>query len=217
MSISDGALRSVPRATLREGALAQIRDAILAGHLKPGTPLGEVAVSEQLGVSRGTVRESFRTLQQEGLIEPFGRGLRVKLMTGIEIEELFLVRAELESLAIEQVLQRDDKDELVEAIAEQLPPGSEAKLTYAQRLDRDLAFHRALVRSSGIGLLIRMWTNLENSARVVVLAHQNSDVVPYMGRDHHSPIVEAMRNGDAAAARTALQSHMRASAKFFAE
>lgn len=215
MTLSDGALQSVPRSTLRESALAQIRNAILDGRLSPGTQLGEVAVSEQLGISRGTVRESFRTLHQEGLIEPHGRGLRVRLMTNAQIEELFIVRAELEGLAVERILEKEDSDKLIEAIAAALPPASEADMDYAQLLDRDLAFHRTLVGAAGMELLLGIWTNLENSARVVVLAAQNEDATPFMGEDHHAPIVAAMRAGDAQAARAVLTSHMTSSARFF--
>lgn len=215
--LSAGALASVKKATLRESALSHLRAAILSGALAPGTALGEVAVSEQLGVSRGTVRESFRTLQQDGLIEPHGRGLRVRVMSAHEIGELFRVRAELEGLAVEEVLALPDADAVVARIAEALPPASGEVLSYSARMDLDLGFHRALVEGSGNRLLLRLWTALENQARVVALAHSGDEAAAYMGDEHHRPIIEAMRSGDVQAARWALREHMAASSVYFSE
>src|SRR4051812_5735662 len=50
-------------------AVALLREMILSGELEPGERLREVAISERLGMSRTPVREAFRTLAAEGLVE----------------------------------------------------------------------------------------------------------------------------------------------------
>ena len=59
-----------------EDVVAQIQEAILSGQLKPGDALPpERELKELLRVSRGTLREALRVLEQKGLIE-------IKLGTG---------------------------------------------------------------------------------------------------------------------------------------
>ena len=50
-------------------AVEALRDAILDGRLKPGERLKEVPLAEQLGISRGPIREALRLLERDGLIE----------------------------------------------------------------------------------------------------------------------------------------------------
>jgi DNA-binding GntR family transcriptional regulator len=60
-------LAGLDRSTLRERAREAVRTAIISGKYRPGDHLGEVELATYLGVSRGTVREAMRHLQQEGL------------------------------------------------------------------------------------------------------------------------------------------------------
>ena len=68
-------LASLDRSTLRERALEALRAAITSGQYRPGDHLGEVELAKNLGVSRGTVREALRHLQQEGLVTAGNRGM----------------------------------------------------------------------------------------------------------------------------------------------
>ena len=68
-------LASLDRSTLRERALEALRAAITSGQYRPGDHLGEVELGKHLGVSRGTVREALRHLQQEGLVTAGNRGM----------------------------------------------------------------------------------------------------------------------------------------------
>ena len=53
--------------TLWQRVYDHLREEILAGRLKPGAELAEVPLSEQLGVSRGPLREAIGRLAAEGL------------------------------------------------------------------------------------------------------------------------------------------------------
>src|SRR4051794_41885991 len=72
--VSADPLSSLDRSTLRERALEALRSAITSGGYRPGDHLGEVELASHLGVSRGTVREALRHLQQEGLVTAGERG-----------------------------------------------------------------------------------------------------------------------------------------------
>ena len=99
MSMEASLLR-LEKTSLREQALTALRRAITTGQLTPGTHLVETELSEALQISRGTLREAMRQLQQEGLISAGARGrLSVRHLDAKEIRDIFDVRAALESLA----------------------------------------------------------------------------------------------------------------------
>ena len=81
------------RRASREQALAALRNALTSGEIAPGTHLVETELSATLGISRGTLREAMRQLQQEGLVEAAERGrLRARTVSVEEIDEMFASR-----------------------------------------------------------------------------------------------------------------------------
>src|SRR6185503_17509143 len=110
-------LSNLDRSTLRERALEALRSAITSGQYRPGDHLGEVELASHLGVSRGTVREALRHLQQEGLVTAGNRGmLRVNTVSPREVRELFRVRAALESLAVTEITRSVEVSRAVSAL-----------------------------------------------------------------------------------------------------
>lgn len=80
----------------------QLREAIISGKYAAGSPLRESALSEDFGVSRNTLREAFRELVSEGLVEQqIHRGVTVKVMTADEIREIYIIRRALELRGIQ--------------------------------------------------------------------------------------------------------------------
>lgn len=95
-------------ATLRVDAIVEsLRARILAGELKPGTPLREEALSSEYDVARHSLRSALRTLQGEGLvqIEP-NRGARVKSLSAEDVRGLSELRLALEIEAARMALER---------------------------------------------------------------------------------------------------------------
>ena len=108
MSMEASLLR-LEKTSLREQALTALRRAITTGQLTQGTHLVETELSEALQISRGTLREAMRQLQQEGLISAGARGrLSVRHLDAKEIKDIFDVRAALESLAASTLAARQD-------------------------------------------------------------------------------------------------------------
>jgi DNA-binding GntR family transcriptional regulator len=98
----------VATAALRVDALADsLRKRILAGELKPGTPLREEALSSEYDVARHSLRSALRTLQGEGIvqIEP-NRGARVKRLSPEDVRGLSELRIALEVEAARVALER---------------------------------------------------------------------------------------------------------------
>ena len=209
-------LSALDRSTLRERSLEALRGAILTGRYRPGDHLGEVELAGSLGVSRGTVREALRHLQQEGLVTSGNRGmLRVNSLTPAEVHELFRVRAALEGLAVREVIASPRREAAVEALRTALERLSDDEEP-AARMEADLAFHLTLCRLSGNSMLVEAWQRLEGRMRVAIL-NGASWQAPMMARDRHRPIVEAVERGDVEAAVRIVDEHMTAAAEHFAD
>jgi DNA-binding GntR family transcriptional regulator len=208
-------LVSLDRSTLRERALVALRSAVLSGRYRPGDHLGEVELASTLGVSRGTVREALRHLQQEGLVTAGARGmLRVNSLSAQEVHELFRVRAALEGLAVRELIGSPRREAAVAELRAALAAMRDDQEP-ADRMDADLAFHLSLCRLSGNSMLVEAWERLEGRMRVAVL-NGAAWQAPMMARDRHTPIVDAIERGDAAAAVATVEEHMDHAADHFA-
>ncbi|HEX6582914.1 MAG TPA: GntR family transcriptional regulator [Thermoleophilaceae bacterium] len=84
-----------------------LRERILGGQLKPGTPLREEALSREYEVARHSLRSALRTLQGEGIvqIEP-NRGARVKSLSPEDVRGLSELRIALEVESARMALER---------------------------------------------------------------------------------------------------------------
>ncbi|MBK8446705.1 MAG: GntR family transcriptional regulator [Micropruina sp.] len=200
--------RAVNRLTLREQVLESLREAIVSGELRPGSILTEVELAERFDVSRGTVREALRTLQNSQLIAGDARGtLRVHVPDEREIHEVYRVRAALEGLALREIIASPARHQHAARLRELLPPDG-GNLTFVEALDVDLAFHEELCRMSGNATLLASWTSLEDRMRIVLLASGRTEPIELMGRAHHAPIVDALDAGDLHRATDLIYEHM---------
>ncbi len=88
-----------PGTTLAESLRQKLEGAIAAGHLMPGSRLDEQEIAQRFGVSRTPVREAFRLMAANNLVELRGRqGATVRSIKAQALIEMFQVMAELEGL-----------------------------------------------------------------------------------------------------------------------
>ncbi len=210
-------LPSLDRSTLRERALEALRTAITSGQYRPGDHLGEVELGKHLGVSRGTVREALRHLQQEGLVTAGNRGmLRVSSVSPTEVRELFRVRAALEGLAVAEIIRSPQRDSAVARLREALSRLVDTPGDFAAKLEADLGFHLLLCRLSGNSVLVEAWRYLEGRIRVTIMNYESAGTPTMMSRDRHASIVDAIEGGDVPSAVAVVEQHMAAAAMQYA-
>jgi DNA-binding GntR family transcriptional regulator len=90
-------------APIRQQVLDQLREAIVTHRLRPGQRLVERELIEQTGVSRPTIREALRQLAAEGLVLSIpNKGTVVASLSTEGVQELYEIRAALESMAVRQ-------------------------------------------------------------------------------------------------------------------
>jgi DNA-binding GntR family transcriptional regulator len=210
-------LTSPDRSTLRERALGALRAAITSGRYRPGDHLGEVELAGGLGISRGTVREALRHLEQEGLVEAGPRGrLRVNSLSGDEIRGLYQVRAALEGLAATTIIRSPRRAEAVAALRAALDELAEESSEFTERVEADLAFHLLLCQLADNPMLVESWRHLEGRIRVAIMSHDAAQLPGIMSRDRHAPILDAIERGDTAAALQVVEDHMAVAADLYA-
>jgi DNA-binding GntR family transcriptional regulator len=210
-------LPSLDRSTLRERALRALRSAITSGQYRPGDHLGEVELATRLGISRGTVREALRHLQQEGLVTAGHRGmLRVNKLTPKEIRGLYQVRAALEGLAVATIIRSFRRDAALATLRAALSRLSDSSADFTQHVEADLGFHLLLCQLADNPMLVETWRHLEGRIRVAIMSHAAAQLPGIMSRDRHAPIVDAIARGNVPAAIAVVEQHMAVAADLYA-
>jgi DNA-binding GntR family transcriptional regulator len=143
-------------------AVSLLRRLIEIGELAPGERLREVAISERLGMSRTPVREAFRTLAAEGLVELLpNRSVVVAEIDRSEIADVFLALGTLEALAATQACERITDAEIARLGALQ----AELERYYGaydreNYVNTNRAIHDVIVRASRNASLIVAWRTI---------------------------------------------------------
>lgn len=203
-----------------EGVARILRTEIFAGRLKPGAPLPERLLAEQLGVSRTPVREALFTLHSEGLVELSpNRGATVRTITAHDIEQIYSLRAVVESYAAREAAQTRsarDLDALEDAHAklERITGSGSGALDQALS---DLAFHMLISEATGSRLL---HTIMGQVLAFTVSYRSNYSYPPERGAvvvAEHRAILDAVRDGRADDAERLMREHVQCARHFALE
>jgi len=154
--MNDKALRLIQPVSKRDQVVSSFKEAILRGDIQPGEAIVESRVAQQLGAGIPLIREALIELEHQGYVQkvPY-KGTTVTKLERREVEKIFRLRSELESLAIEwageNVTSRDVEDLHIITVGMK-----EAARTLNLDLfyQNDLAFHRKLWEISGNEYLV---------------------------------------------------------------
>jgi GntR family transcriptional regulator, rspAB operon transcriptional repressor len=203
------------RGVIGRGAYEAIRSAILDCTLAPGMALSEQAVSEQLQVSRAPVREAFRRLVMEGLLESAPqRGTFVARLHRERIADAVFVREAIECRAAELAAKAPKPQRHGLAAIVQRQAKAEARGDYAEHLAADEHFHHRILDLAGHP---HAWPALRlahlgvNRIRHLAIPAVGS---PRIAIDHHRVILDAIGDGDAKAASRAMRLHIHSPLEF---
>ena len=101
--------------SLRGRVFNKVREDILSGKYRENDELKEIAIGEELGVSRTPVREAFRQLELEGLIQIIpNRGAYVTGIKVKDIKDIYMIRSKLEGLCARWACENISKEQLEE-------------------------------------------------------------------------------------------------------
>jgi DNA-binding GntR family transcriptional regulator len=190
---------------------AYLRECVLDGTLVPGTKLSQVALAEQLGVSRTPLREVLRMLQEEGLveIEPNQR-TRVAGLDPQELDDVYASRILLETLALSMTLeeftparQRETK-RMLTAMRQAAKTGD-----FGTWFASHAEFHRLITAGAGNALQKQLTAFADRTIRYIRI-YQLSEPNSWQsaGETEHAAILTALTEHDDQAALTGLAHHL---------
>ncbi len=174
-----------------------LRTRIVQGVFPMGARINEANLAQELGISRGPVREALRRLETEGLVEYLpNRGCLVRSYTADSLREIATLRSVLEQYAVQLAFTLDAKA-LFAALDQRLAEMRAAAL----RLDRegviraDLAFHQSLVASAGHALLAKHWAMISQPVFYFISIQPRTTRELADLAETHAPILETLRSG----------------------
>jgi len=197
--------------TLAVALADRLRDMIIEGELPAGTRLNERALCDRLGASRTPLREAFRLLAADHLVElQPNRGAQVVTLSDADIRESFEVMGVLEALSGELACQRISSDEIAEIKAltfEMLACHARRDLPAYYRINR--AIHDRINRGAGNVLLSQVYSTL--NLRIQNLRFRsNFDLQKWdKAASEHTAMVEALEARDGARLAAILRDHLR--------
>ncbi|MGC9668728.1 GntR family transcriptional regulator [Planosporangium sp. 12N6] len=173
------------RSSTSEQAADAIRRHITEGRIHPGAQLREEAVAAALGVSRNTVREAFRALSREGLVEhALHRGVFVREVTADDVSDIYRTRRLLEPLGLRASAGRGDAIRALDGIVREAEAAAAAE-DWASVGTADIAFHRALVDACGSSRVTRLFDQLFAELRLAFAVIDSARTLhePYVARN----------------------------------
>ena len=190
--------------TLRGQAHEILRNELLAGRFAPGERINEVQLANEIGISRGTLREAIRAFEQEGvLVTRPHQGTFVRTFTAREAVELQEVRAMLETEAAIRVSQHwnEPTRRFLETRLQDLRDAWDKDYAFPRRVAADVAFHESILEASGNQMLLELWQSLIGSMTVLVLTIGAQQWAPHQNPDEHARLLEAIATADEALIR----------------
>lgn len=191
-------LRPLRGETLAVQAAGAIRELIATGRVAGGDRLVESRLAEQLGVSRGPVRDALRLLGQEGLVrdEP-RRGTFVVRLTERDVRDIYDLRVAVETAAVRLILHRGTDLKPLRAVLEDMRA---AARNAPRAAEADLRFHGAVCELSGNSRLHDV--HRRHATELLVLLRLDEEELghePDSITGEHEELLAALGRGEAAA------------------
>ena len=187
---------------------------IQSGAIAAGEFLVESDLAEALGVSRTPVREAIRRLAAEGLVQTEGRRrATVRQFDAAEIDELFELRARLESFAAERAATRIDAAQLarLHALDDDMrrSMGSTDPAAVARFADLNDEFHQVILEAAQarhLEAVLRPVLQIQ----LILLKRYRLTIVEHLERSawHHRELIRAFELRDPQLAAAQMNLHM---------
>ncbi|MGC5331137.1 GntR family transcriptional regulator [Micromonospora sp. DT62] len=196
-----------------EDAYDALRSAILSGAIGPRERLGEVELSRQFGVSRTPIREALRRLTAEGLVvfQP-NRGARVAEWSLADLQEIYEIRARLESYGAALAAKRIDADCLpkLSLLCDQME--ERAQRMSSQDLDQiatlNAELHGLVIGAAASPRLTSLLSSVVEVPLIVRAFRLYEPDALARSMAHHRDLVAALRARDAEWASSTMRAHV---------
>lgn len=188
----------------------QLIKEILTGKLEKGSRLNEATLTTKHKASRTPVRDAFRRLEADGLVEYIpNRGVFVLGLSQEEIRDMLDTRALLEVRAVELCVQRltEEDEEDLTTIFKHMEFYTK-KSDVQKMIDIDYAFHRLIYRGSHDRLLEKTLLNYQSYCDYCCPPNYFARGFLRRTLEEHRQIYRAIINKDLETARKTMMHHM---------
>ena len=196
--------------SLRGRVFHKLREDILSGKYQEHEELKEVAIGEEMGVSRTPVREAFRQLELEGLIQIVpNKGAYVTGITAKDVKDIYMMRSLLEGLCARwatENITKEQMEEMEENIF--LSEFHAAKGHTEQMAELDNRFHEIMYEACNSKMLEHALKDYHQYVLRVRRKTLSSQKRSTASNEEHRRIMEAIKAGDADLAETLANKHM---------
>jgi len=195
--------------SLRGRVFHKLREDILNGKYKENEELKEMTIGKELGVSRTPVREAFRQLELEGLIQIIpNKGAYVTGITPKDVHDIYMIRSTLEGMCA-RLATENISNELLEELEENVYLASfhASKGHMEQMAELDNRFHNILYEACGS----KMLQNLLQDFHQYVIRIRRKTLSTNRGmtsNEEHKAIMEAIKSKDGAEAERLANQHI---------
>jgi DNA-binding GntR family transcriptional regulator len=203
-------------ATEVERAIRFLREAILQGDYKPGQPLPQKELTAQLDMSPTPIREAFRILEAQGLLErvPY-KGAYVAEVSPDESEEISVIRSALEGLATKMAvpqLTSEDIADLEALVGEMEQAWRQMSIGRLRR--SNYRFHSLIYQKAGSqrlsDMIISLWPRFATDALWMIPGRAERSI-----QQHHA-LLDKIREGDGDGAADLMSDHILTAGKSIA-
>jgi len=196
--------------TLTETIYQNIKELIINGKYKNGSRLLLNDLSNEMDVSITPTREALKKLEKDGLVKIIpNRGAMVINLTLRDVIEIYDIRKQLESLAIELFIKGkkenilDELDKICDEDDNCLKNGD-----LNLHIKYNYKFHKLLVKFSENKRLIKFYDELSGQLSMLVGKTINFAGEPEKSADEHRKILEALRQKNMELAKKIIQRHI---------
>ncbi|SEO75692.1 GntR family transcriptional regulator [Paenibacillus sp. OV219] len=196
--MSEFTFKQQANTSLREKVTNDLREAILNGHLLPGARIKEMDIAEQMGVSRGPIREAIRQLEREGLLlsYPYKETI-VADLDADEVQNILMpIRFHIEWFVVKRYLDKLDdsffakQQVIINEMRVAVENGEKSRL-----VDLDILFHQSILELAAERTVMLTWQSIVNQIRLHFTKNISFYNLDHMERDHQE-LMDAFRTKD---------------------
>jgi len=187
-----------------------LRNEIITGKLEPGERLIETSISQELGTSRGPVREALRQLENEGLVlsEPY-KGAVVLGVSDEEVQQVLIpIRLVLERYSFARALERMSEGDFAELGKQIWLMERAARTSDLQKMvEADLRFHDIVITSAEQPHSAQIWRSIWPRIRAYFFRYGRESNLAVMV-DEHRELLDMLQTRDPDRVLRQLERHL---------
>lgn len=187
---------------LRQQVYQDLRQRILRGEFQQDTKFQEIALAEELGVSRTPVREALAMLVRDGLLSQMKRGFRFPKRSPRDVLDIIEVRLRLEPFAVRQLTERLGEEER-KTLASELRMEIDGHDEASSFIDAHARFRQALMGRVANRVLVEAIQQFEDFIHLMRAATLNDPYWRKKSLDGNRRMIDAIAAGDGDAAEAA--------------